>query len=70
MSVRNYKHSGNNINSAANFRQAVDIEDAAHAINQINRRIRLDKKAEDYERHKAKVTLSRTMDAWLAKEIP
>ena len=69
MSNRNH-HGNNNLSSGANFRQAVDIEDAAHAMNAINRRIRLDKNADDYERHKAKVTLSRTMDAWLAKEIP
>lgn len=68
--MRKQPNGNNNLSSGANFRQAVDIEDAARAMNAINRRIRLDKNADDYERKKAKVTLSRTMDAWLAKEIP
>ena len=67
---RHNHHGNNNLSSGANFRQAVDIEDAAHAMNAINRRIRLDKNADDYERKKAKVTLSSSLDAWLAKEIP
>ena len=58
----------------ADFRQAVDIEDAARAINQINRRIKLEKHINSadaiLEREKAKVTLSPTLDAWLKKEIP
>lgn len=58
----------------ADFRQAVDLEDAARAINQINARTRRDGREaqasmrEDYARRK--ITLPSIYDAWLKKEIP
>lgn len=64
----------NNISGVANFRQANDLEEAAHAINRINARDRRERKASDQissvEREKAKITLSPSLDTWLAKEIP
>jgi hypothetical protein len=53
----------------ANFRQATDIEDAAHAINEINARTRREALQEkDYARRK--ITLPSQYDEWLKKEIP
>lgn len=66
-----YVRRGNGaMHSPAGFSDAVDIEDAAHAVNDINRRIKLDKSADDYARTKARVTLSPSLDAWLKRDVP
>lgn len=60
--------------TSADFRQALDLEDAAYGVNQINaRKRRMDAaerqiQREDYARRK--ITLSPTLDAWLRKELP
>lgn len=59
--------------SDGGYRDATDIEQASHAVNAINARIRreaTDKNSDDYARHRAKVTLPSQYDAWLKKEIP
>jgi len=53
----------------AGYCDATDIEQASHAVNAINARIKREAhQTEDFARRK--ITLSSTLDAWLAKEIP
>lgn len=74
MTRRNYKRAagkGHGGSAVATFRQAVDIEDAAHAINYINRKQRQEKHGnyltEREKEEKRKITLSPTLDEWLKK---
>lgn len=62
--------SGNSGGTApATFKDATDIEEAAHAINAINRRTRTDAKARE-QIARSKVSLSSALDAWLKKDVP
>ena len=66
---QNVHRHGNSGSSDAGYRDAVDIEQASHAVNAINARMKREaKQTEDYARRK--ITLSPTLDAWLKKEIP
>lgn len=66
-SVHRRDHNGGTTD--AGYRDATNIEQASHAVNAINARIKREAhQTEDFARRK--VTLSPTLDAWLAKEIP
>lgn len=56
----------------ANYRDAIDIEDAAHAINQINARKRRDGVEQRRQERAKAVTLAGgdALAAWLRKEVP
>ena len=60
---------GNSGSSDGGFRDATDIEQASHAVNAINARMKREATMDkDYARRK--ITLSPSLDAWLKKEIP
>lgn len=58
--------------NTANYRDAIDIEDAAHAVNQINARKRRDAIEQRRQERTKAVTLPGGDDlaAWLRKDVP
>lgn len=50
------------------MRDAISLEEAAHAVNQINARARAEKR-EQREKER-QPSLSPTLDGWLKKEVP
>lgn len=56
---------------AANYRDAIDIEDAAHAMNSINSRAKREKyEARKAERNKVTLPGGDGLAAWLRKDVP